>query len=97
MTMKILILICLLMSMNQFAEAAIDPYQEAIDQTAHFTIGTVISYGLAHAIGLWAAPVVIAGAYIREIQQHDGPTDGVGTKRDMLFWSVGAIFGAHIQ
>jgi len=96
--MRVLILVCLLMSMNQFAEAAIDPYQEAIDQTAHFTVGAVISYGLSFYMPpVSAAFTVIGAAYAREVIQHGSPTDGDGIKRDMLYWTIGAFVGVNLH
>lgn len=76
--------------------------KELIDQSAHAIIGFAIAYGIMMLLGpiMWSAPiaflVVVIGAFIRELVQHDFDDLGYGSLLDMIFWSIGAWLGAYV-
>ena len=67
--------------------------KQLIDQSAHFFVGALASYGMSFLLGWWAIPFVIILALLRELIQHLDFDLGSGSAIDMLFWILGAGTG----
>lgn len=65
-----------------------------LDQPAHFFISAGLIAGFVLPLPIWiAALIVMIGAFIRELRQHDWDWRQVGRK-DLLFIALGAAIAA---
>ncbi|WP_090369256.1 hypothetical protein [Nitrosospira sp. Nl5] len=70
--------------------------KEIIDQTAHFTVAFAFMCAFMWPLPWWeAALLVMLGAFMRELNQHDWDWRRVGTL-DLSFFAIGAASAAFL-